>query len=198
MEDNMQKEIVNEIKYYQMYLSETISDFCINESICDFFDEDKNKYNQYGICLGNISEALNYRQHMLCYLLFHYDKDSKSIPRFLNRIKDTKIFREVDKDKKLKQLEEEMTQLLEEASNDIQSLKEYRYDVYAHWNKNVFNTEWQQNFKNEHPFDYGKIIELCTQCYNLLGDMLNLFGEKSFSKALINKKHLDAFISQLK
>ena len=194
----MHKEIVNEIKYYQMYLSEIISDFCINESICDFFDEDRNKYIQYGICLGNISEALNYRQHMLCYLLFHYDRESKSIPRFLNRIKDTKIFKEADKDKKLKSIEEEMTKLIEEAKGDIESLKEYRYDVYAHWNKNIFNTEWQQNFKNEHPFNYVKMIDLCAHCYELLGDMLSLFGEQSFCKALIDKKHLNTFINQLK
>ena len=32
-------EFVNELKYYQMFLGEVISDYYINEAICDLFDQ---------------------------------------------------------------------------------------------------------------------------------------------------------------
>ncbi|MBQ9751016.1 MAG: hypothetical protein IJV87_10630 [Clostridia bacterium] len=85
------QKLVNEIQYFQMYLSTIISNLRLNDAICDFYENDTKSFNRYGICLGNISDALNYRQHMLCYLLFFDDKESKSIPRFLRRVQDTKI-----------------------------------------------------------------------------------------------------------
>lgn len=62
-------ELINELHHYQMYLGKFLSDFELNEAICDFYEENKVCYNQYELCLGNISEALSYRQHMLFVVL---------------------------------------------------------------------------------------------------------------------------------
>lgn len=83
---------------------------------------------------------------MLCYLLFHYDKESKSIPRLLNKVRDIKISNDEGIDKELKKLAEELRLEINEANTDIESLKEYRYDVYAHWNKNIFDEDWKKDF----------------------------------------------------
>lgn len=193
----IKEKIANELKYYQKYLGELISHFYINEAICDFYDNQKADYCRFGICLGNISDALNYRQHMLCYLLFHYDKESKSIPRLLNKVRDLKISNNKEKEKELKKLAEELRLEINQANPDIESLKEYRYDVYAHWNKNIFDEDWQKDFASKHPFDYGKIIDLSVKSFNIFKKMLSLLDEESFELSIIEPSHIDLFIEKL-
>lgn len=193
----IKEKIVTELKYYQKYLGELISHFYINEAICNFYNNQKDDYWRFGICLGNISDALNYRQHMLCYLLFHYDKDSKSIPRLLNKVRDIKISNDEEKDKELKELAKELRFEINAANADIESLKEYRYDVYAHWNKNIFDENWQKDFASKHPFDYEKIINLCFKSFNVFKKMLSLLGEEAFELSIIQPSHIDLFIEKL-
>ena len=193
----IKEKIVTELKYYQKYLGELISHFYINEAICNLYDTQKEHYCKFGICLGNISDTLNYRQHMLCYLLFHYDKESKSIPRLLNKVRDIKISNDEGTDKELKKLAEELRFEINEANTDIESLKEYRYDVYAHWNKNIFDEDWQKDFANKHPFDYEKIIGLSVKSFNIFKKMLSLLDEESFELSIIQPSHIDLFIEKL-
>lgn len=192
------QELVNEIQYYQMYLGEFLSDFEINEAICDFSEENKNCYNKYGLCLGHISGALNYRQHMLCYLLFYNSSDGKSIPKFINRIKDTKIVNDNELSKLIKNIVSKLDSPFLEAKKDIENLKEYRHNVYAHWNKNVFNTDWQQEFESNHKFNYDNILELSIQCFKVFSEILSLLGSEPFEKSLISKYSISLLFDKLK
>ena len=190
--------LCNDIKYYQMYLKELLTDYYINESICDFYETDKGQFIRYGNCLGNITRALSYRQHMLCYLLFYEDKDSKSIPKLLNRIRDTKLLKDKELDKAIKYLANEIEAMVKSASCDIENLKEYRHKVYAHWNVNLFNTEWQKQFKKNHIFDYEKIISLSKKCIETFGVILNFLGQNSYFSPEVEKGYIDLFIKSLK
>lgn len=191
-------ELINELHYYQMYLGEFLSDFEINEAICDLYEENKVCYNQYGLCLGNISSALSYRQHMLCYLLFYNDSDGKSIPKLINRIKDTKIVNDKELSKDIKNIVFKLDEPFSKAENDIDNLKEYRHNVYAHWNKKVFNTDWQQEFTFNHQFNYDNILELSIQCFKVFSEILILLGSEPFEKSLVSNHSIEFLLNRLK
>ena len=190
--------LINELHYYQMYLGEFLSDFELNEAICDLYEENKGCYNQYGLCLGNISGALNYRQHMLCYLLFYNDSDGKSIPKLINRIRDTEIVNDKKLTAGIKNIVSKLEKPFAEAKNDIENLKEYRHNVYAHWNKKVFNSDWQQEFALNHQFNYDKILELSIQCFKIFSEILILLGGEPFEKSLIKNHSIEYFFNKLK
>ena len=192
------EDIVNSIKYFQMYLGEVLSYYQLNDAICDFYDTTQGKFNEYGNCLGYISSALNYRQHMLCYLLFYYDKDSKSIPRLINEIRDNRVLADKELDHKLKNVALKMAAELDSFHADIENLMEYRHNVYAHWNKKVFNDDWQTQFKKNHTINYKNILLLCQKCFEYFSDMLIMMGEEPFVKSFINDFEIKHFISQLK
>ena len=191
-------ELINELHYYQMYLGEFLSDFEINEAICDLYEENKVCYNQYGLCLGNISGALSYRQHMLCYLLFYNDSDGKSIPKLINRIKDTKIVNDKELSKDIKNIVFKLNEPFSKAENDIDNLKEYRHNVYAHWNKKVFNTDWQQEFTFNHQFNYDNILALSIQCFKVFSEILILLGSEPFEKSLVSNHSIEFLLNRLK
>ena len=88
---NTKDDVCNSIKNFQEYLGEILSCYQINEAICDFFHDYIDKFKEYDHCLGYISISLKYRQHMLCYLLFYHDKESKSIPSVLNQISSNRV-----------------------------------------------------------------------------------------------------------
>ena len=190
--------LCNDLKYYQMYLKELLTDYYINESICDFYENEKSKFIKYGDCLGNISHALSYRQHMLCYLLFYEDKDSKSIPKLLNRIRDTKLLKDKQLDKAIKFLANEIETIVKSASCDIENLKEYRHKVYAHWDVNLFNTDWQKQFKKDHAFDYEKIINLSKKCIETFELIISFLGQDSYLYTKVETQYIDLFIKNLK
>ena len=192
------EELINELQNYQMYLGEFVSDFVINESICDFNDENQSKFHYYGNCLSKISSALKYRQHMLCYLLFYKSSDGKSIPRLLNRIKSTSILDDKELSRKIREIASQADDTLSKASQDIDNLKEYRHNVYAHWNDELFNTEWQNDFANNHKFNYENILELGGLCFRLFGEILNLLGSQSFVGSVENNEAIQRFICKLK
>lgn len=190
--------LCNDIRYFQMYLKELLTDYEMNEAICDFYENDKSKFMKFGTCLGNISEALCYRQHMLCYLLFYKDKDSKSIPRLLNRIKDTKLLQNKKLDEAIKYLANEVNLLLQNANTDIVNIKEYRHNVYAHWNVNSFNKEWRKQFREKHLFDYEKIIELTRKCLETFEVILSLLDRNSYVNPKVSLGHIELLINSLK
>ena len=192
------QKLVNEIQHFQMYLSTIISNLRLNAAICDFYENDTKSFNRYGICLGNISDALNYRQHMLCYLLFFDDKESKSIPKFLRRVQDTKIVSDKAIDLKLKKIATDVCEKISEIQTDLDSLFEFRYNVYAHWNPKLFESEWQKKFSEQNKFDYEKIINLCNYCFSSFSEMLTMLNEEAFTKAVITQSSIDSFIKNLK
>lgn len=194
----MLKEIINEIRYYQMFLYELISDYCLNESICDFYEHDRSNYRRYGNNLSNISKALKYRQHMLSYLLFYDDKDSKSIPKLLRRLKDTKVLEDKKLDSFIKYLSNDIQDLLKSAETDITNLKEYRHNIYAHWNKNSFKAEWQEQFKNEHVFDFEKIFNISQKCIEIFTEIICICNECSYIPLNVDMSYINLFIDTLK
>lgn len=181
-----------------MYLHELISNFYISESLNDLFDEDKQNFYKFGNYLTNIVNSANYRQHMLIYLMFHEDKDSKSIPRLLNKIRDNKMLKDVHYNNVIKSLGDKISHLINEASLDIKNIKEYRDNVYAHWNKNLFKTEWQKQFKQEFKFDYGKLIELAKNCLEAFDHILFLFNEESYVPIQVEKEGIIKLIEKIK
>ena len=180
-----------------MYLGELISDYILNEKICDLYNKRKPSFAKYGNCLGYISTALVYRQHMLCYLMLKHSGESKSIPKFLNRITDTKILDDKRLDNKLKVYATSLKELFANSEKDINSLSEYRYDVYAHWNKQLFDTGWQKDFINKNKFNYNVIIDLCAKCYNVFSEMLLLLGAESFTKSVTSLSDIESLIKLL-
>lgn len=191
-------EICNEIKYFQMYLHELISDYYISESLNDFYDANKIKYLNYGNYLTEIVKAVNYRQHMLFYLMYHEDRDSKSIPRLLNKIQDNKLLQDQHLNDTIKSLGGEISNLITEVSLDIKNIKEYRDNVYAHWNKNLFKKQWQQKFKNDYKFNYEKMINVAKKTLKTLDDILFLFDEDSFVPPEVSKYGLNKLINTIK
>lgn len=190
-------EICNEIRYFQMFLHELISDCYLSDALNNFYEEDKNKYIKYGNYLTYIVKAVNYRQYMLIYLMYYEDKDSKSIPRLLNKIKDNKLLKEKPINDTIKSLGKTISQLINDISLDIKNIKEYRDNVYAHWNKNLFKKEWQQQFKKDYKFDYEKILEVAKTTLETFDNILFLFNEDSYVPAEVEKHGLDVFISTI-
>lgn len=191
-------EICTEIKYFQMYLHELISDYYISEAVNNFYDENKIKYISYGNFLTDIVKAVNYRQHMLFYLMYHEDKDSKSIPRLLNKIQDNKMLQDQHLNNTIKSLGKEISKLITDASVDIKNIKEYRDNVYAHWNKNLFKKNWQQQFKKDNKFDYEKMIVVAKKTLETLDDILFLFNEESYIPPDVSKFGLNKLINAIK
>ena len=181
-----------------MFLNELISDYYLNELICDFYEQDRVKYRKYGNNLSNISKALKYRQHMLCYLLFYEDKDSKSIPKLLNRLKDTKILEDKKLDYFVKCLSDDIKDLLNSAKTDIINLKEYRHNIYAHWNKNRFKSEWQEQFKSEHIFDFEKIFNISKKCIEIFTEIICICNENAYISSEVDKAYANLLIDTLK
>ena len=195
---NIKEEIINTIKYFQRYIGEILSNYQINNAICDFYDFNKNKFREYGNCLGHISSALNYRQYMLCYLLFYHDKESKSIPKLINQIKDNRVVADKELDKQLKNIALKINSELNSFSLDIENLKEYRYDIYAHWNTKVFNESWQEQFIKDHPINYSNLLLLCQKCFEHFSNILVIIGDEPFDKSLTKDFEINHFIDKLK
>ena len=107
-------------------------------------------------------------------------RQRKSIPKLLNRLKDTKILEDKKLDSFIKILSKDIKDLLSSAEIDIGNLKEYRHNIYTHWNKNRFNSEWQEQFKNEHVFDFVKIFNIAKQCIEIFTEILYICNECSY------------------
>lgn len=81
---------------------------------------------------------------------------------------------------------------------DIKNLVEYRYDVYAHWNKNIFRENWQVQFQNNHPVNYDNLLLLCKKCFDYFWRMLIMMGETPSAKSLAESFAVNHFIDKLK
>lgn len=192
------KGLITELKYYQMYIGEIISDYEINERICDLFDTNKVVYAKYGNCLGHISTALVYRQYMLCCLMFCEDKDSKSIQKLCNTILDTKVVDDKDLHAQLKKCIERLKTVLDENKSTIDKLYKYRCKIYAHWDKKVFDSDWQKAFVLEYKFDYEAILKLCNESFDTITNLLELLGEGPYTKSITPLSDIDKFINSFK
>lgn len=191
------KEFVNELKYYQMFLGEVISAYYINEAICDFAEQKNFSFASYGNCLGQISSALIRSQFVLCDILLRNSTQSKCIPRTIER-----IFNEpFGSDKKLKEEIQSVLCVVKDELNkiecDLKELGEYRNNVYAHFNNNIFSETWQEEFKKKHPFDYDKIIDVAKKCLDCFSVILTLLEEEPYLKSIIKLKHVQKMIEKL-
>ena len=191
------KEFVNELKYYQMFLGEIISNYYINESICDFAEQNRTAFNQYGNCLGQISSALVHNQHVLSDILFHKDNDSKSIPRTLGRLFTESFNAPKETAQAIKEKATIILDIIEKASGDIKNLTAFRNNVYAHFNNSLFIEEWQEEYKRHHPFDFEKIIDICKQCIDIFSEMLALLGDEGYLRSVVRLAHIGRFIQKL-
>ncbi len=191
------KEFVNELKYYQMFLGEIISNYYINESICDFAEQNRMAFNQYGNCLGQISSALVHNQHILSDILFHKNNESKSIPRTLGRLFTEPFNVSIDTKKEIKEKASNILDIIEKANDDIKNLTAFRNNVYAHFNNSLFIEEWQEEYKRNHPFDFEKMIDICKQCVDAFSEILVLLGEEGYLKSIVRLTHIERFIQKL-
>ena len=191
------KEFVNELKYYQMFLGEVISNYYINESICDFAEQNPMAFNQYGNCLGQISSALVHNQHILSDILFHKNNESKSIPRTLGRLFTEPFNVSIDTKKEIKEKASNILDIIEKANDDIKNLTAFRNNVYAHFNNSLFIEEWQEEYKRNHPFDFEKMIDICKQCVDAFSEILVLLGEEGYLKSIVRLTHIERFIQKL-
>ena len=191
------KEFINELKYYQMFLGEIISNYYINEAICDFAEQKRMAFIQYGNCLGQISSALVHNQHILCDILFHKNNESKSIPRTLGRLFTEPFNVPKETKKEIKEKAINILSMIEEANNDIENLTAFRNNVYAHFNNSLFVEEWQEEYKRKHPFDFERIIDICKQCIDAFNEILVLLGEEGYLKSIARLTHIERFIQKL-
>lgn len=191
------KEFINELKYYQMFLGEIISNYYINEAICDFAEQNRICFNQYGNCLGQISSALVHNQHLLCDILLHKNNESKSIPRTLNRLFNEPFNVSKENAQTIKTKASIVLEAIDNHKVDIDNLNAFRNNVYAHFNNKLFDEQWQEEYKAKHPFDFDALIKVCKQCVDIFSEILYLLNEEAYSMSTIQLAHLDKFIKKL-
>lgn len=190
-------EFVNELKYYQMFLGEVISDYYINEAIHDLFDQKSSSFIQYGNCLGHISSALLHNQQVLCNILLTKSKEGKSIPKTLGRLFTESTNISTDVLEQIKEKAKVVLNLIEESKSDLSNLKNFRDNIYAHFNNNLFIEDWKVDFKANHPFDFKKIVNICINIFDIFSQMLEMLGEESYYKSITPTMYIDRFIKSL-
>ena len=190
-------EFVNELKYYQMFLGEVISDYYINKAICDFFDQKPASFIKYGNCLSHISSALLQRQQVLCNILLTKNRDGKSIPKTLGRLFTESTNISTDVLEQIKEKAKVVLNLIEESKSDLSNLKDFRDNVYAHFNNNLFKEEWQVDFRANHPFDFKKMVNMCINIFDVFSHILEMLGEESYYKSITPTMYIDSFIKSL-
>ena len=191
------KEFVNELKYYQMFLGEAISAYYINSAICDFADQKESSFYRYGNCLGQISSALIYRQSMLCDILLRNSKQSKCIPRTIERIFNEPFGNDKKTKEEIQRLLCAVKEQLDKIESDLKELSEYRNNVYAHFNNNIFSEMWQKEFRQKHCFNDVQIIEVAAKCFEHFSIILKLLKEEPYLKSLVNQAHVKRMIKRI-
>ena len=191
------KELINELKYYQMYLGELISVYHINEAICDLADNNKTVYASYGNCLGQISSALVHHQHILCDIMLRWNKKCKCIPRTIDRVFNEPFMCDETVKEKIKAIFEDLKTGFNSVAGDLDNLNSYRNNVYAHFCNSVFSTQWQVEFKAKHPFDYDKILSMAEQCFDGFSKVLNLLSEEPYEGSICALGDINRMVGKL-
>lgn len=191
------EEVIIELKYYQMYIGKAISYVYINDKICDFFDLEKEKYNLYACSLGEISSSLIMSQRILFSNLLLEDK-GRCIPKLLNKLDSNQICDNTNFNLKIKTIVNEMKDIMDLQAKNIEKLKEYRHKVYAHFDKGLFNTEWQKTFVQKNDCDFDAIINTCIELFEKIYELIVLLGGEPFGKTLMKPYDINYLISRLK
>ena len=194
--NNNLNQILNEIEYYQMHISDILANNNINEKICDWYENNKEKYQKYNCALGHISSALVQRSHLLSYILFDESSDAKNIKQLFNRLCSTKYVKK-NIHIKIKETVKNAEIQVENIKEDIYSLQKFRHNVYAHFNKNIFKNDWQENFKKENSFNFNNILNGLIEIYKCLNSIKILLGYQEMSLEYTNQNDIELLLSKL-
>ncbi len=98
------KQLIKEIKYYQLYLGKAIAQIYINEKLCDFHDNQNKQFNLFASSFGEITSALLLSQRIIFCDIFIEDRDSKNIHKLLNKLISNKIVNDTKIDLQIKDI----------------------------------------------------------------------------------------------
>lgn len=193
------QEVIEEFQNYQNIIGEIDSLYRINEGICDFFDADNSKFFYYGLSLSAINKALVCWQHSLCAVLLCHDRESKNIPKSIERILSEKI--EDDENKviynKILPYLKNILKIIEDENGNIEKLRNFRNNVYSHFNKKIFNEEWQKSYKKENNFEFPKLKTVCLNIFDDLSRILEILGAEIFDKSFVLDRDVKKLIERL-
>ena len=190
-------ELKKDLKYLQMYIGELLTGFELNEAICDFYESDRISFNNYGTCLGFISSSLKYKIQMLGYLLFSKKTDQMNIHKVLNKINSDLKYENKEVEKRIKQISLNLEKAIEEKNDDYDILTTYRDNVYAHWEKKIFNEDFQKEFLDKNKLNFLVFIDLAKVCFDSFTDILKLLNEEPYICSLPQKHIIERFINKL-
>ena len=189
--------LINEIEYYQFYLSKAIAQVYINEKLCDFHDNLESQFNLFSNSLTEISSALLLSQRMILCDIFIYDRDSKNIYKLLNKLDSTKIVSERAIDIKIKEIAKNLKSVVEMQADNIAFLKKYRNNVFAHWGTGFFENDWRENFPNQYPCDFIAVVELAVKAFDALTQILLLLKWIPIDRAKMTPSDIDELIKKI-
>ena len=199
MENRYEKsKLTNDLKYLQMYIGELLTGYELNEAICDFYDCDKVSYIQFGTCLGFISSSLKYRIQMLGYLLFSCNNKTMNINKVLNKIIFDFLYEDKTVEQKIKQRARNLQSSIEAQRGEFAVLKSYRDSVYAHWEKEIFNNYYQNDFIENNKLNFSVFVELSKICFDCFSEMLNLLNEEPYIRSFPQKTKIEHFIKKFR
>lgn len=189
--------LIEELQYYQLYFGKALRCGYINDKICDYFDDNPNKYRPFENSLGEISSALLHSQRVIFSSLLIEDKDSKHIRKLLNKLISIRVSNNDIVDKKIKQIAQKLLLEVQIQSANILELKEYRNKVFVHFDKKSFNDEWRNQFPLQNPCNFNEIINLAKQIYNGLYDIIVLLNGIPFSTSELCPNDINDMIAKL-
>ena len=193
------QKIIEEFQNYQNIIGKIDSFYRINEALCHFFESSNAKFYSYGLVLSSINSALVCWQHSLCSILLCRNKESKNIPCSIDRILSEGITN--DKNKvlynKIVPYLKELQKIINQESDNIEKLRNFRNNVYAHFNKKIFNEEWQIEYKVVNNFDFVKLREACLRIFDNISAILEILGAETFEKSIVLQRDIKKFIEKL-
>ncbi len=179
------KQLIKEIKYFQLYLGKAIAQIYINEKLCDFHDNHNQSFNLYACSFGEISSALLLSQRIIFCDIFIEDRDSKNIHKLLNKLISNKIVNNAEIDLQIKNIANGLKNEIEIQAVNISKLKEYRNNVMAHFSTKFFDDEWRINFPIQNACNFLDIANLATKTFDRLAEIIILLKDEPLDKGIL-------------
>ena len=87
--------------------------------------------------------------------------------------------------------------IIEDENSNIEKLRNFRNNVYSHFNKKIFNEEWQKSYKKENNFEFPKLKTVCLNIFDDLSRILEILGAEIFDKSFVLDRDVKKLIERL-
>ncbi|MBQ7351348.1 MAG: hypothetical protein IJW59_00565 [Clostridia bacterium] len=172
---------INCLKFLHSKMSESITNYYINERINDWYEKDSNLYAVVKNDLGHISHALKESYLITFSKLFDEDfKESICVQNLMKIIQSCKIVKDDLTHKSLKEFATKVLLIIENTKTELNNLNTWRDKYLAHYDKKLRNND---ALLKETKCNVELVLNLVENVYNLFNDILTSLGQEKISSS---------------